>query len=76
MAKEGEIVTASQLCRRTGLARSTSYYKEKDARKAKINERLAGRIKRVIDALPYTGYRTVAFMLGENKNNRAAHHAT
>ncbi|WP_343033969.1 IS3 family transposase, partial [Vibrio agarilyticus] len=67
MAKEGDAVSISQLCRWTGLARSTFYYQEK-ARKPKVNEWLASRIKRVIDALPYAGYRTVAFMLGENKN--------
>ena len=33
-----------------------------------INEALAARNKRGIDTLPYIGYQTVAWLLGENKN--------
>ena len=49
------------------MSRRTFYYKPK-RRKRKVNEFLVQRIKRVIDTLPYAGYRTVAWLLGENKN--------
>lgn len=67
MAAEGFPVSVMQACRWSGIPRRTFYYKQK-FRKPVINEWLASRIKRVIDALPYAGYRTVAFLLGENKN--------
>lgn len=35
---------------------------------AQVNEHLAIRVKRIINDLPYAGYRTVAWLLGENKN--------
>ncbi|PMO63180.1 integrase [Vibrio breoganii] len=67
VAQDGDNVSVSQLCRWTGLPRSTFYYRAKK-RKPKINEWLAAKIKRLISALPYAGYRTVAFLLCENKN--------
>lgn len=45
-----------------------SYYYCATKPQPKLNEHLVARVKRVIDALPYAGYRTVAFLLGENKN--------
>ena len=50
-----------------GIPRRTYYYKPR-SRKPKVSEFLVQRIRRVIDALPYAGYRTVAWLLGENKN--------
>lgn len=67
MANEGTPVTISQVCKLAGLPRRTYYYQPKP-RSPKVNEILAQRIKRVIEALPYAGYRTVAWLLGENKN--------
>lgn len=67
MAKEGSPITISKACQIAQLPRRTFYYKEKQ-RIRKVNEPLAQRIKRIIDALPYAGYRTVAWLLHENKN--------
>ncbi len=67
MAAEGTPVPVSKACYWAGISRRTYYYKPK-ARKRRVNEFLAERIRRVIDALPYAGYRTVAWLLGENKN--------
>lgn len=67
MAKEGHPITISQACRWSGLPRRSFYYRSR-RQPPKLNEVLAQRVKRVIDALPYAGYRTVAYLLGENKN--------
>ena len=61
------MITVSQACRWSGYARRSWCYQRRKAR-PRINEHLAARVKRVIDDLPYAGYRTVAFLLGENKN--------
>ena len=67
MATEGFPVTIKQACEWSGYARRTWYYQKKKA-KPKINQALADRVKRLIENLPYAGYRTVAWLLGENKN--------
>lgn len=67
MASEGSPVTISKACEWAGFSRRSFYYQAR-RRARKINEALAASIKRVIDALPYAGYRTVAWLLGENKN--------
>lgn len=67
MAEEGTPVSISKACEWAEISRRTFYYKPK-VRKRCVNELLAQRIRRVIDALPYAGYRTVAWLLGENKN--------
>jgi hypothetical protein len=67
MASEGTPVTISKACARAGFSRRSFYYQAK-RRPRKINDALASSIKRVISALPYAGYRTVAWLLGENKN--------
>lgn len=54
-------------CALAGVSRRTFYYRPKQ-RQRKVNDALVQRIKRVIDTLPYAGYRTVAWLLGENKN--------
>lgn len=46
------------ICRVLGVARSTAYYHERE-RSALIDEVLAQRIKHLIDAEPYLGYRMV-----------------
>ena len=67
MAQEGSPVSIAKACQLAGLPRRTFYYQSK-RRERRINDALAVRIKRVIDTLPYAGYRTVAWLLGENKN--------
>jgi putative transposase len=46
------------ICRVLGVARSTAYYREHD-RAPIVDEVLAQRIKHLIDAEPYLGYRMV-----------------
>lgn len=67
LTQEGIQITVVQACKWSGIARRSFYYQRKRV-KPKINEVLAQRIKRFIDAFPYSGYRTVAAMLGLNKN--------
>ena len=67
MAAEGTVVPIKKACEWAGIARRTYYYRSK-SRSPKVNEELASRIKRVIETLPYAGYRTTAWLLGENKN--------
>lgn len=67
MAAEGTPVTITQACAWAGCSRRSLYYRAKQ-RVRRVNESLAASIKRVIDTLPYAGYRTVAWLLGENKN--------
>jgi len=67
MAQEGQPVSVAKACQLAGLPRRTFYYQSK-RRARRVNDALASRIKRVIDTLPYAGYRTVAWLLGENKN--------
>lgn len=55
MAKEGTRISVSKACELAGISRRSFYYKPKD-RRPKVNESPAGRIRRVIDALPYAGY--------------------
>jgi len=67
MAQEGSPVSVAKACQLAGLPRRTFYYQSRH-RARRVNDALAARIKRVIDTLPYAGYRTVAWLLGENKN--------
>jgi len=67
MALEGDKVTVVQACKWSGMARRSYYYQTKQS-KPKLNDVLVQRIKRFIDAFPYAGYRTVAALLGLNKN--------
>ena len=67
MAAEGDKVPISKACEWAGIARRTFYYRAQRSA-PKVNEHLAARVKRIIDDLPYAGYRTVAWLLGENKN--------
>ncbi len=67
LRKAGDAITVSQACKWSGYSRRSWYYRSTKGR-PKVNEHLAARAKRVIDQLPYAGYRTVAWLLGENKN--------
>ncbi len=67
MADDGDMVSVCQLCRWFEVPRRTVYYKAvKQA--PRVNELLAARIKALIEAEPYAGYRTIAHLLGLNRN--------
>ena len=64
---EGVTVPMTKLCQWFGVARRTTYYKPTKG-PAKVNAELAEPIKEMIEAEPSFGYRTVAALLGMNKN--------
>ncbi|HID8170832.1 TPA: IS3 family transposase [Stenotrophomonas maltophilia] len=64
---EGVTVPMTKLCQWFGVARRTTYYKPTKG-PAKVNAELAQPIKEMIEAEPSFGYRTVAALLGMNKN--------
>lgn len=64
---EGFVVPMTMLCRWFGVARRTTYYKPTKS-PAKVKPELAKPIKEMIEAEPSFGYRTVAALLGMNKN--------
>lgn len=64
---EGVAVGLSQLCRWFGVARRTVYYQAVKAA-PKVDARYAEPIKAMIEENPSFGYRTVAHLLGLNKN--------
>ena len=64
---EGVRVSMAQLCRWFEQPRRTVYYKPVKS-PPKIRPELAGPIKAMIEAEPSFGYRTVASLLGMNKN--------
>ena len=57
----------ARLCAWFGVPRRTIYYKPTKAA-PKVDPRLADPIKAMIEAEPSFGYRTVAWLLGFNKN--------
>lgn len=67
MADDGYQVSISQLCRWFGVPRRTVYYRPRRS-SPKVNSALAERIKALIEKEPSFGYRTVAGLLGMNKN--------
>ena len=67
MADDGYQVSISQLCRWFGVPRRTVYYRPRRS-SPKVNSALAERIKALIEEEPSFGYRTVAGLLGMNKN--------
>ena len=67
MAEEGTPVSIEKLCRWFGLPRRTYYYRPVKSA-PKVNEILARRIRGLIEEMPTAGYRTVAWLLGLNKN--------
>ncbi len=64
---DGIAVPLTKLCAWFGVPRRTVYYKPSKAA-PKVDPRLAEPIKAMIDAEPSFGYRTVAWLLGFNKN--------
>lgn len=64
---DGFEVSMVQLCRWFGVARRTVYYRPTKA-PPKVQDRLAAPVKALIEAEPSFGYRTVAGLLGMNKN--------
>jgi putative transposase len=64
---EGWVVSVSQLCRWFGVPRRTVYYRPTKAL-PKVRPELAEPIKALIEQQPSFGYRTVAGLLGMNKN--------
>lgn len=64
---DGIAVPLTKLCAWFGVPRRTVYYKPTKAT-PKVDPRLAEPIKAMIEAEPSFGYRTVAWLLGFNKN--------
>lgn len=64
---EGVTVRITKLCAWFGVPRRTVYYKPTKAA-PKVDPRFAEPIKAMIEAEPSLGYRTVAWLLGFNKN--------
>jgi putative transposase len=64
---EGISVPLAKLCALFGVPRRTIYYKPTKAA-PKVDPRFADQIKAMIEAEPSFGYRTVAWLLGFNKN--------
>ncbi|PJK08159.1 transposase [Lysobacteraceae bacterium NML120232] len=67
LREEGFEVSMVKLCRWFGVARRSVYYRPTKAA-PKVNPALAERIKALIEQEPSFGYRTVAGLLGMNKN--------
>ncbi len=67
LKEDGFTVSISKLCKWFGIPRRTVYYKPVKAA-PKINPALAEPIKAMIEESPSFGYRTVAHLLGMNKN--------
>lgn len=67
LREDGIVVSMARLCRWFGQPRRTVYYKPTKAA-PKVRPELAGPIKQLIEAEPSFGYRTVAGLLGMNKN--------
>ena len=67
LKEEGIVVSISQLCRWFEVPRRTFYYQSVKA-PPKVQPRFAEPIKAMIEDNPSFGYRTVAHLLGFNKN--------
>ncbi|WP_242629254.1 hypothetical protein [Xanthomonas oryzae] len=67
LKQEGVSVPMTKLCQWFGVARRTMYYTPTRS-PAKVKPELAEPIKELIEAQPSFGYRTVAALLGMNKN--------
>ena len=64
---EGVVVSVAKLCAWFGIPRRTVYYKPVKAA-PKVEARFCEPIKTLIEEEPSLGYRTVAWLLGVNKN--------
>jgi putative transposase len=67
LAEEGITVSQSQLCRWCDVPRRTAYYRPTKAARV-VQPQFAEPIKAMIEQEPSYGYRTVAHLLGLNKN--------
>jgi len=67
LKEEGIAVPMTKLCQWFGVARRTTYYKPTRGA-AKVKPELAEPIREMIEAEPSFGYRTVAALLGMNRN--------
>lgn len=67
LQEDGIAVSMAKLCRWFGVARRTVYYRPTKA-PPEVNEALATPIKALIEEEPSFGHRTVAGLLGMNKN--------
>ncbi len=67
LKEDGLVVPVSKLCKWLEVPRRTAYYKPTKAT-PKVKSELAGPIKAMIEESPSFGYRTVAYLLGMNKN--------
>lgn len=67
LAEEGFKVSPVKLCQRFDMSRRTAYYRSAKAA-PKAHEHFAKPIKAMIEENPSFGYRTVAYLLGFNKN--------
>ncbi len=64
---DGDVVPLTKLCAWFGVPRRTVYYKPTKS-PAKVDPRFSGPIKALIEEEPSFSYRTVAWLLGFNKN--------
>ena len=67
LKEDGLVVPMSKLCKWLEVPRRTAYYKPTKA-PPKVKPELAAPIKAMIEESPSFGYRTVAHLLGMNKN--------
>lgn len=67
LQQEGIQVSVTALCRILSVPRRTVYYQEMK-QPPKLQSTLVGRIKAFIEEYPTVGYRTIAYVLGLNKN--------
>ena len=67
MTEERKPISLAKARKLAGLSRRTFYYHSK-RRARRVNDALAASINRMVDTLPYAGYRTVAWLLEENKS--------
>ena len=67
LKEDGLAVSVSKLCRWIGVPRRTVYYRP-TKKTPVVQDRLAQPIKQLIEEHPAFGYRTVAHLLGLNKN--------
>ena len=67
LIEDGLKVSIAQLCLWFGVPRRTVYYQPTKSA-PRVNPELAAPIRKMIDEEPSFGYRTVAWLLGMNKN--------
>ena len=68
LAEEGVHVPISKLCRWFGVLRRTVYYRPVRKAAPRLRKELVEPVKAMIEENPSFGYRTVAWLLGMNKN--------